>query len=66
MNNFIKIIFKNGQTSDEELKSKKSSNGTRYDYKEDGYNGEYFVVNGGGELDFYNEENKKFTTATKR
>lgn len=62
---FIRTIFKNGQTSDEELKSKKAGNGRRYDYKEDGYNGEYFILNNSGELEFYNNENKKFTTATK-
>ena len=61
----IRTIFKNGQTSDEELKSKKTINSTRYDYKEGGTNGEYFILNSSGELEFYNKENKKFTTATK-
>lgn len=62
---FIKTIFKDGQTSDEELKSRKTSTGTRYDYKTGDNNGEYFVVNNSGELEFYNKEKKKFTTATK-
>lgn len=62
---FIKTFFKNGQTMDEELKSKKADNGTRYENIEGGINGEYFILNNNGELEFYNNENKKFTTATK-
>lgn len=62
---FIRTIYKNGQTSDEELKEKKVNNGTRYDYKEDGYNGEYFIINKNGELEFYNSENKNFTNGNK-
>lgn len=63
---FIKTIFKNGQISDEELKEKKVGNGTRYDYKQGGYNGEYFILNSDGGLEFYNSEDKKFTTASKK
>lgn len=63
---FIKILFKNGQSLEEELKEKKVRTGTRYDYKDDGFNGEYFVLNSDGELEFYNSKNKKFTTAGKR
>lgn len=63
---FIKTIFKNGQTSDEELKEKKVNNGIRYEYKEGGFNGEYFILNSDGGLEFYNSENKNFTTATKK
>jgi len=37
----------------------------RYDYKEGGTNGEYFILKSSGELEFYNKENKRFTTATK-
>lgn len=62
---FIKTIYKNGQTSDEKLTEKKIKNGVRYDYVEDGYNGEYFVLKQNGGLEFYNNENKNFTTATK-
>ena len=62
---FIRTIFKNGQTSDEELKTKKGVKGMRYDYKEGGTNGEYFILKSSGELEFYNKENKRFTTATK-
>jgi hypothetical protein len=63
---FIKTIFKSGQVSDEELKEKKVGNGTRYDYKEGGFNGEYFIINSDGGLEFYNSENKNFTTASKK
>ncbi|MBO9702517.1 MAG: hypothetical protein J7604_20065 [Sporocytophaga sp.] len=62
---FIKTIFKSGGTSDEELKEQKVKKGIRYDYKASGYNGEYFILNAAGELEFYNSENKNFTTATK-
>jgi len=63
---FIKTIFKNGQVSDEELKEKKVGNGTRYDYKKGGYNGEYFILNSESGLEFYNSEGKNFTTASKK
>ncbi len=62
---FVRTIFKNGQTSDEELKCKKGSNGIRYDYKEGEMYGEYFILKNSGELQFYNKANKRFTTATK-
>lgn len=62
---FIKTIYKNGQTSEEELTEKKVKGGIRYDYKEGGYNGEYFVLNSNDALEFYNNENKNFTTAAK-
>lgn len=61
---FLRIIFYNGQTLDEEMKPKKVKTGTRYDYKEES-NGEYFISNNNGELEFYNKENKKFATASK-
>lgn len=60
---FIKTVFKNGQTSDEELKENKTDKGVRYDYKDGGYNGEYFILNNAKELELYNSENKNFTTA---
>ncbi|MGL2965887.1 hypothetical protein [Flavobacterium sp. XGLA_31] len=59
----LKTVFKNGQTSEEELKETKTDKGTRYDYKEGGYNGEYFILNNKNELELYNNENKNFTTA---
>jgi len=63
---FIKTIFKDGQVSDEELKEKKEKSGTRYDYKNGGYNGEYFILNENGNLEFYNSENINFTTAVQK
>lgn len=62
---FLKTIFKNGQTSEEELSEQKVQNGLKYVYKEGGYSGEYFVLNSSGDLEFYNNENKNFTTALK-
>jgi hypothetical protein len=63
---FIKTIFKDGQVSDEELKETKEKSVTRYDYKNGGYNGEYFVLNKIGNLEFYNSENINFTTAVQK
>ena len=60
---FLKTIYKNGQISDVELKESKSENGIRYDYKDGGYNGEYFILNKEKNLELYNKENKNFTTA---
>lgn len=60
---FMKTIFKDGETSDVELKEIKTEKGTRYDYKEGGYNGEYFILNNENGLELYNSENKNFTTA---
>ena len=61
---FIKTIYKNGQIGDKELIETKAEKGTRYDHKDWGYNGEYFIVTSDGILEFYNSENKRFTTAT--
>ncbi len=61
---FIKTVYKNGQTSDEELKESETEKGIRYDYKDGGYNGEYFILNNENGLELYNSENKNFTTAT--
>ncbi|MDP1623770.1 MAG: hypothetical protein Q8M08_15700 [Bacteroidales bacterium] len=57
----IRTLFANGQKSDDQLKSSKESSSTRYDYKSEGFNGEYFKVNANNELEFYNKENKLFT-----
>ena len=62
---FVKMIFKDGQQSDNELTEKTVDNGIRYDYKNGGYNDEYFILNSDNELEFYNKENKNFTTAKK-
>ncbi len=61
---FIRTIFKDGQTSNVELNEKKTDKGIRYDYKDGGYNGEYFILNNENGLELYNSENKNFTTAT--
>ncbi|MBF2710021.1 hypothetical protein [Flavobacterium soyangense] len=61
---FIKTVFKNGQTSDVELEESKTEKGIRFDYKDGGYNGEYFILNNENRLELYNSENKNFTTAT--
>jgi hypothetical protein len=57
----IRTLFANGQKSDDQLKSSKENTSTRYDYKSEGFNGEYFKVNANNELEFYNKENKLFT-----
>jgi hypothetical protein len=62
---FIKTIYKDGQNSEVELTEKKVEKGIRYNYKKGGYNGEYYILNTNGDLEFYNNENKNFTTATK-
>jgi hypothetical protein len=46
----IRTLFANGQQSDDQLKSSKANTSTRYDYKSEGYNGEYFKVNANNEL----------------
>ncbi|MFL5765781.1 MAG: hypothetical protein ACJ77K_17680 [Bacteroidia bacterium] len=62
---FIRTIFKDGTEMDDELKEKKLDKRTRYDLKERSSSGEYFILNTDGGLEFYNSENKNFTTATK-
>ena len=63
---FLKTIYKSGQVSDVELTESKNNNGTRYDYKDGGYNGEYFVLNKENNLELYNKENKNYTTAMRK
>lgn len=62
---FIKMAFKDGSSSDDEMKKSTVSNGTRFDYKDGGSNGEYFILTKSGILEFYSEDNTKFTTASK-
>ncbi|MBP2618747.1 hypothetical protein [Chryseobacterium jejuense] len=61
---FIRTTFKNGESMDNEVEKISSKNGVRYNYKEDVSQGEYFVLNN-NILEFYNSENKFFTTAEK-
>lgn len=60
---FIRTIYPNSQISDESLIMNREGNITRYDYKEGGYNGEYFKI-ADGILELYNSENKLFTKGT--
>ncbi len=60
---FLKIFYKCGQESINELKEQKVSNGIKFSYKGKGaYNGEYYILFERGELGFFNKENKQYTT----
>ncbi|MBS1622501.1 MAG: hypothetical protein JST83_00605 [Bacteroidetes bacterium] len=61
---FMKTVFKDGEEMDEELIEKKVPTGIRLEPKEK-TNGEYYVLGKNNILEFYDEENKKFTTAAK-
>lgn len=61
---FIRTTFKDGESMDNEVEKMNSKNGVRYDYKENVSQGEYFILNN-GVLEFYNDENRMFTTASK-
>jgi len=58
---FIKIFFKDLGAIDKELKGKKIKNGVRYDYIDGNILGEYLILNLDGGLEFYNNDNKRFT-----
>ena len=62
---FLRTISKTGQVFDEELSRQVKDKGIKFVYKQGGYNGEYFVINRQGNLDLYNKEGNKFTTARK-
>lgn len=62
---FIKMVFPDGSSSVDEMRKKTFSKGTRLEYKNGISNGEYFILTKNSVLDFYNAENKKFTTAGK-
>ncbi|AZB00312.1 hypothetical protein EG359_12085 [Chryseobacterium joostei] len=61
---FIRTTFKDGEFMDNEVEKINSKNGIRYNYKEDVSQGEYFVLNN-DVLEFYNNDNKKFTHAVR-
>lgn len=61
---FMKTVFKDGEEMDEELIEKKVPTGLRLDPKEK-TNGEYYILSNKDILEFYDEENKKFTSASK-
>ena len=65
-NTFLKISFNDGSSSITELKIKNLENGIRLEDKEGNPNGEYYILNKNGDLEFYDsEEVKMFTTARK-
>jgi len=57
---FLKQIYKDGSSVDEELVRKKSGNLVRFDYKKK-LHGEYFILGENGDLMLYNKEGKNFT-----
>ncbi len=61
---FIKTTFKDGESMDNEVIKINNKNGMRYNYKEDVSQGEYFILEN-DILEFYNKENKMFTSAEK-
>ena len=61
---FIKTSFKSGESMTEEMIKTTLPNGIKLIGIDGGSQGEYFILNGSN-LDFYNSENKKFTTAIK-
>ncbi|WP_353150387.1 hypothetical protein [Chryseobacterium sp.] len=61
---FIKTTFKDGESMDNEVEKISTKNRVRYNYKEDVSQGEYFILNN-DILEFYNSENKMFTSGIK-
>lgn len=59
---FMKMTFKDGSSSTDEMTRKKSKGGYRLIEKEGNAHGEYYIYYDNGNLDFYNSEDKKFTT----
>ena len=61
---FVKTIYKDGSSSDSEVKESKVKDGIRLDEKEPNGSGEYYILKN-NILEFYNEKNEMFTTANK-
>lgn len=59
---FMKTIFKDGTSMEAKMNQKKVGNGLQLTDPEDTH-GEYYIISKSGELEFYNKDNKKFTTA---
>ena len=59
---FMKTIFKDGTSMEAKMNPKKVSNGLQLTDPEDTH-GEYYIISKSGELEFYNKDNKKFTSA---
>lgn len=62
---FVKMTFKNGQSLDDEMTESEVDTGIKLEYKSGGSRGEYFILTKDDVLEFYNSENKMFTSATK-
>lgn len=62
---FIKMTFKDGSSANDEMKRKPVKKGTRFDYKAGNSSGEYFILTKSDILEFYNKENKMFTSANR-
>lgn len=56
---FIKLKHTDGSSETEEMNTCVIKEGMKLEYKE-GYNGEYFILQKDGTLEFYNEKNVKF------
>ena len=59
---FMKTIFKDGTSMEATINQKKVGNGLKLTDPEDTH-GEYYIVAKNGDLEFYNNDNKKFATA---
>ena len=60
---FVKNLLKNGQSTQNEMIESKVENGKKLEFKDGLYNGEYYILTNNNQLEFYNKENKNFTTA---
>ena len=61
---YLMMFVGDSKSEKEEMVRKEIGKETRYDYKNKSHFGEYFIINSNKELEFYNAEGKKFTTAT--
>ena len=59
---FIKSILKDGQATITEMNKSIVENGTKLNYIDDSFSGEYFILTKENNLEFYNKKNEKFTT----
>lgn len=61
---FVKTTFKGGQSMIEEMIKSNTTNGIKLISKDGGSQGEYYILNN-AILEFYNKENKMFTSGFK-
>lgn len=59
---FMKMTFKDGSSSTDQVVRKKVSEGYRITEREESSHGEYYIYHENGNLDFYNSKNEVFTT----